>query len=1233
MITKITAMICTVFIAILITVNPSIAQHSQNELQREATHVGGTPKDVTQFITSEIVAPLKSTAGEKILFLGNFSFDLNNSNSANGSTAFRDFLLNRGYIITEDVNPPSPITLNYLLPFDAVVFSHLSDRTLTGDESTTIASYVNQNGGNLLLLGQHALGGNAFENSDRDTLGSNFGIRFNMDMLCDSNSHIPYAGGCTESSGDPDNGVEYVLLTKDNMISHPVTQAVSTFLLNWGQSLRVTGSAQPLAVGTLESWGDADARFQPKPDDCNDSWYVNSDDPGEKHGNLVGVAALEDNGKVVALGDQDMVWNFWFNKGGQQQLIGNIFSWFFEVPTLSVNPNSLNFGASTTSLAFNITNSGLGTLTWSVSDNRNWIGVNPTGGSTTTESDAVTVTVNRSGLAPGSYSGTVTVNSNGGTETVSINMTVQAPPTLSVSPNSLDFGGSTTSLPFNITNIGIGTLIWNVSGNQNWLGVSPTGGTTVTESDPVTVTVNRSELGPGSYSGTVTVNSNGGTETVSVSMTVQAIPSLSVSPSSLDFGDSTTSLAFNITNIGTGTLIWNVSDNRNWIGVNPTGGSTTTESDPVAVTVNRSGLAPGAYSGTVTVNSNGGTATVSVSIAVRQPPPVSDFSGSPASGVNPLRVQFTDASTGVTDSRLWDFGDGQTSTQINPSHLYSYVGLYSVSLSLFGPGGNDTKTRPDYITVLDITTPDNPPEGESAIVSITLPQNFRPTGRTLYYREAGQSVYQSRALNLSGNDLEGTIPAAFVTIRGVEYYISLTNDLTPITYPATNPANNPAVIRVQIDQQLAPLALEGLTYKMISVPAILNSPGISSVLSDDYGEYNNQIWRLFRGWDAENELYSEYPDMDDTFTPGSAFWLVTRDGQPFDIENGLSVNSAENVDVELQSGWNQVGNPFAFPVAWDSIIGSGGLETNVENPVFYEGTDYGYGVTVLEPWEGYFVYNGNPFNYTLSFPPVEAASGLSKLNAGIDINGDEYLLQLAATLSGTRLKDSQNYLGLLREATDERDTLDFFEAPPIGDYLRFSIIERDDRFAGNFKSLHSSGQEWEIEISSTLPARPVQIILLETGQLPDNFQLHVFDRDYKRVIPLSENRFDVDLNEEFPIRHLKVILGTEEFTEGHNDGIATTPLQFSLEQNYPNPFNPETNIRYQIGQQSLVTLEIYNVLGKRVRTLINEVQDPGAHSVQWDGLDDSGHSVSSGVYIYILKAGQFITSRKLALIR
>jgi len=93
------------------------------------------------------------------------------------------------------------------------------------------------------------------------------------------------------------------------------------------------------------------------------------------------------------------------------------------------------------------------------------------------------------------------------------------------------------------------------------------------------------------------------------------------------------------------------------------------------------------------------------------------------------------------------------------------------------------------------------------------------------------------------------------------------------------------------------------------------------------------------------------------------------------------------------------------------------------------------------------------------------------------------------------------------------------------------------------------------------------------------------------------------------------------------------PEQFALHYNYPNPFNPTTTISYDLPEQAQVTLSVYDLLGKKIKTLVNQSQDAGNNIAVWDGTDNLGRQVSAGVYLYRIKAGEFIQTRKMLLLK
>jgi len=93
------------------------------------------------------------------------------------------------------------------------------------------------------------------------------------------------------------------------------------------------------------------------------------------------------------------------------------------------------------------------------------------------------------------------------------------------------------------------------------------------------------------------------------------------------------------------------------------------------------------------------------------------------------------------------------------------------------------------------------------------------------------------------------------------------------------------------------------------------------------------------------------------------------------------------------------------------------------------------------------------------------------------------------------------------------------------------------------------------------------------------------------------------------------------------------PDAFSLSQNYSNPFNSETVIEYTLPENCHVELTIYNILGQKVKTLVNEYQSAGYKIVQWNSRDDQGYEVASGIYFYKIEAGRYVNVKKMMVLK
>ncbi|NWG27279.1 MAG: T9SS type A sorting domain-containing protein [Ignavibacteriaceae bacterium] len=128
----------------------------------------------------------------------------------------------------------------------------------------------------------------------------------------------------------------------------------------------------------------------------------------------------------------------------------------------------------------------------------------------------------------------------------------------------------------------------------------------------------------------------------------------------------------------------------------------------------------------------------------------------------------------------------------------------------------------------------------------------------------------------------------------------------------------------------------------------------------------------------------------------------------------------------------------------------------------------------------------------------------------------------------------------------------------------------------------------------------------------------LFTFDVERNVPIS--RKDTI---EFMITDGMGITMTKQFIFSY-----TSPKEFKLEQNFPNPFNPTTTIQYQLPQEAKVTLKVYDILGSEVATLVNEEQETGYKEVQFNGSN-----IASGMYVYRLTAGEYVSVKKMVLVK
>ena len=551
------------------------------------------------------------------------------------------------------------------------------------------------------------------------------------------------------------------------------------------------------------------------------------------------------------------------------------------------------------------------------------------------------------------------------------------------------------------------------------------------------------------------------------------------------------------------------------------------------------------------------------------------------------------------------------------------------------------------------STPSLAVYNQDLTIQIQVPLEMDILSAMIYYRPGGGSLYyDSLAAYGIGTNKEATIPAADVTARGLEYYIRVV-DKEGFAYlkPSVEPKNNP----ISIPVFYADLVSEWTFYNqtvynaenerksvqkttLMSIPFETEAAAVDT-LFEEMLPYDPFEWRLF-WWHAKNSqtamangtdpVYYEYPVDDPN---------IFKFTEPVEIRLGgaQTKRTDEMATIQLNPGWNLIANPFNFPVKWADCSNSSASLINYA--VSWDEDGYHYDVKRLDPWKGYWVHNPDTLIATLAIPPkaADVSTSVSKELASEEtetLQPGEWNIQFS--VGNNTVKDTYNLIGARTAASDERDSFDRLECPPgFGEWLSLSFDHDDWKnyggaYTADIRPAGKEGYRWIMDIDAMTSSD--QLDLSWTVQnLPSDFEAYLLDP----VTQTSTNLLS-KTDREVPgkaSRQLTILVGTREYIDANRDGIELTPITFHLDQNYPNPFNPETAIRYSVPQLDNVELMVFNILGQKISTLKNDRQSPGHYEIIWNGLNDYGVRMASGVYIYRLKIGEKVATKKMLLVR
>jgi len=538
---------------------------------------------------------------------------------------------------------------------------------------------------------------------------------------------------------------------------------------------------------------------------------------------------------------------------------------------------------------------------------------------------------------------------------------------------------------------------------------------------------------------------------------------------------------------------------------------------------------------------------------------------------------------------------------------------------------------------------------QSFLVEAEITDTTGVKNAVLRYRQGGDPAFASLNLALRlGNKYQFFVPASSVTTRGVEYYIAAEDSFdTPAQYPFAGYFSVQVRINDHGETQHdtlgnsipQPNGGEQGAYRLFSVPLDLNDKNPRAILEDDLGLYNKKKWRFYElQADQLDQSYAEIPDTA-KMAPGKAFWLIVKEaGKIIDTGPGISNPTDKEYAIPLYPKWNFVANPFNFPITMNKLR----LRSNGQSPLLrsYTGSwsPMSTQITVFEPFEGYAVDNKLNIIDTLFINPDLSSSSSPLAKDFPSILNESILWSIHIIAQCQDARDEDNVAAIVSSASQNWDEIDQPEPPVIGDYVSVYFPHRDWQTLAKTYCLDArpdpTGEIWAFEVKTNIRDK-VNLAFEGIDEVPKELEVWLVDDALKTTQNLREKgQYAVaGAGADHP-KQLKLVVGQRNFINEKLSDAQAVPATYELSQNFPNPFNPVTTIRYGLPKTERVTLKIFNLLGEEVALIMNdELRAAGYHAAIWDGRDKNGKVVASGVYVYRLRVGNFVMTKKLALVK
>lgn len=457
---------------------------------------------------------------------------------------------------------------------------------------------------------------------------------------------------------------------------------------------------------------------------------------------------------------------------------------------------------------------------------------------------------------------------------------------------------------------------------------------------------------------------------------------------------------------------------------------------------------------------------------------------------------------------------------------------------------------------------------------------------------------------------EFTVQDAWLDKTGLEFYFRYEDEINQSTESA-----HKFIYRV-FNQEPVPNLTAGGTlesYRIFSVPVKLDDNSISEVFKSvetQFGGYDKTKWRLVRYEGGRNVDYTEGLNKIDQ---GKGYWFNSIENVTVKISGSvIPLDQANPFKLALESGWTQVGNPYPFEISWVDVLALNNNPSGVGKLFTYDANNVSFKEAGgLKAWEGGFVKSDNATTVNIPVTVKQSATGRSGYSEieNQDLSKPDWMVPFAVKIG--KAYNQMGGIGMHAEAKPGNDRFDEQSLPRFIKYLELNSYHNDyflPRFTRDVVPT-AVNHNWDYVVESNFDDSDA-VLTWDNKSLGDNdAQLLLYDVDENVLIDMKvhgEYRFNVTEK-----HRLKFFYSA--------DGKSLSPDITGLGRPYPNPSVSSIAIPFVAGvNSSEIQIGVYDMMGRQVKSIVNQRFAPGMHEATWDGNDEQGGRVAQGVYIYRL---------------